>query len=639
MNTNTRKLLYIAVSVLIIGVTLISGCTPPTAEVIERVVTQVITETVIETVVVEGTSQVVEREVEKIVEVAVTATPDASVTGVLKAVPRNRTLVLGAWEQSANLNASDNFNPMMNVASLRTNYAKFVYEALMYANLNTGEEYPWLAESYTVDEDFMGMDIFLRKGVEWSDGEALNCDDVKYTIETQRDTPTAGGQHGYFVQWVESVECVDDFTVRINYTGANPRFNQRIMVGHENHFVIVPEHIFAGKDIETFTNFNLGAGLPMGSGPYKVVLVTAQQIIYDRRDDWWGAKIGFMDMPAPERIVATTAASDEAYAQLYMTDKIDFGGFALLVGTFEAAKEKNPNMRSWNAQGPVYGAADGCVYQLSLNNLKYPTNVRIAMNYAIDRQEVADLAYQGATSPLVLPISSYIWGPWESTLQPLLDKYNRDAPSQDKVDEYMELEGYAKNGDGVWEKDGEVSSITIIVPPPWAPLGPVLAEQLTKAGFQAEEQLDTANQWAAMLQNGESDATAFVHCGSLYDPYDTMKEFHGKLASPVGDTDNSGGGIFAYHRYPGDPAMDAVLDEMEKTPPSATDPTYVDWVTTAVDTYLRDMPTIVLTEELHVITMSETYWTGYPTGDDPYIAPYPCWNDFTLAVYHVQPTQ
>ncbi len=325
MKTNTRKLLIAAVSVLIIAVTLISGCTPPTAEIIEKVVTQVITETVRETVVVEGTSQVVEREVEKIVEV--TATPDTTETGVMKAVPRNRTWVVGAWEQSANLNASDNFNPMMNVASLRTNSAKFVYEALMYDNLNTGEEYPWLAESYTVDEDFMGMDIFLRKGVEWADGEALNCDDVKFTIETQRDTPTAGGQHGYFVQWVESVECIDDFTVRINYTGPNPRFHQQIMVGHENHFVIVPEHIFAGKDIETFTNLNLGAGLPMGSGPYKVVLVTAQQIIYDRRDDWWGAKIGFMDMPAPERIVATTAASDEAYAQLYMTDKIDLRWF------------------------------------------------------------------------------------------------------------------------------------------------------------------------------------------------------------------------------------------------------------------------------------------------------------------------
>jgi peptide/nickel transport system substrate-binding protein len=611
-----------------------SACSQPTPEVIREVVTQVVRETQI----VEGTAQVVEKEVE--VEVVITATPEPSAPGVLAPVPRERTWIIGGWEFTANLNGSDNFNPYMNVASLRTNYAKFVYEALFYTNLNTGEEYPWLAESYEVNDDYTGMTIYLRKGVEWADGEPLNCEDVQYSILALRDTDTAGGQHGYFQKWVDSVDCVDDYTVQVNYTDTNPRFYQRLMVGHENHFVIVPKHIFETKDVETFTNLDLGQGYPMGSGPYKLVLVTAQQAIYDRRDDWWGAKIGFMDLPEPQRIVVSTASSDQALAEQYMTDRIDYGGFALQVGSFEAAKEKNPNMRSWYPEGPVYGAPDGCVFQMALNNVKYSDpNVRIAMNYAIDRQEVADLAYQGATYPMVVPISGYVFGAWESVLQPILDKYNRDTPSQDLVEEYMEQAGYEMNADGIWEKDGEVADITIVVPQPWAPLGPVLAEQLTRAGFQAEEELDTANQWAPMHQNGEADAVAFVHCGSLYDPYDTMAQFHSKYNIPVGETDNQGGGIFAYHRYEGDPEFDAVLDEMEKTPPDPNDPTYVDWVTTAVDTYLRDMPTIVLAEELHVVTMNETYWTGYPTSDDPYIAPYPCWNDFTLTVFEVEPVQ
>jgi peptide/nickel transport system substrate-binding protein len=337
----TKKLLYgLGILAAILVVTLVS-CATPTPQVIEKIVTEIVKETVI----VEGTPVEVTREVEKVVEVVVTATPEALV-GPMKAVPRNRTLVLGGWEFTANLNASDNFNPIMNVASLRTNYSKFVYEALFYANLNTGEEYPWLAESYEVDDDAMGMDIFLRKGVEWADGTPFTCADVKYTIETQRDIPTAQGQHGYFMQWVESVECVDDYTVRINYTGANPRFYQHIMVGWENHFVIVPKHIFEGKDVATFTSLDLGKGLPMGTGAYKVMLVTPQQIVYDRRDDWWGAKVGFRDLPVPERIIVTTAAGDEILAQQYMANQIDYGGFALQVGSFEAAREKNPAMRS-----------------------------------------------------------------------------------------------------------------------------------------------------------------------------------------------------------------------------------------------------------------------------------------------------
>ena len=627
MKTSTRKLLYVAVSILIIGVTLIAGCAAPTAEVIEveKVVTQVITEKVIETVVVEGTAQIVEKEVETIIEV--TATPEP-IAGVMKPVPRNRTVVVGAWEHQSQLIGTDNFNPLINVASLRTNSAKFIYEALMYNNLNTGEYYPWLAESFELDDDYMGMDIYLRKGVEWADGEALNCDDVKYSIDIVGLTDNARWK-GLFNEWIESVECVDDFTVRVNYTKTNPRFHFRLMVGWENHFVIVPEHIFVDKDFGTFTNLDLGKGWPMGSGPYKLILVTPNQIIYDRRDDWWGAKIGFQDMPIPERIVSTNAASDEAYAQLYMTDKLDYGGFALQIGSFEAAKEKNPNVRSWYNEGPIYGAADGCMYRLRINNSRFDRDMRLALNYAMDRQEVVDLAYQGATIPKEYPISNYIMGAWGDILQPVFDKYNRNAPSQDKVDEHMEAAGYEKNGDGFWAKDGEVLEITVHTPQPWAPIGPVVGEQFIEAGFKTEEFMDTANQWQAALAAGEFDIIPLVLCGSIYDPYDSLNWFHSK---------NSGVGSYS-DMYPGDPRMDELIELMEATPPDTGNAAYVEWAKEAMDIFLRDMPTLIISEELHVITMNETYWTGWPNENDPYIAPYPCWNDFTLAIFHVQPTQ
>ena len=111
-----------------------------------------------------------------------------------------------------------------------------------------------------------------------------------------------------------------------------------------------------------------------------------------------------MDLPAPERIVGTNAASDEAYAQLYMTDKIDFGGFALQLGSFEAAKEKNPNVRSWNAEGPVYGAPDGCMYQLALNNTKYPDLMFVLrMNYAHGPSGSRRPGLPGCDHPQVLP--------------------------------------------------------------------------------------------------------------------------------------------------------------------------------------------------------------------------------------------
>ena len=57
-------------------------------------------------------------------------------------------------------------------------------EGLFYRNLNNGEETPWLGESYKPNADFTQWTIKLRKGVEWSDGEAFTCKDVKFTLDT-----------------------------------------------------------------------------------------------------------------------------------------------------------------------------------------------------------------------------------------------------------------------------------------------------------------------------------------------------------------------------------------------------------------------------------------------------------------------
>ncbi len=630
------KLVYslLALSfVLMLGLMSACGGTP---EVITQVVTQVVKETQI--VEIEGETVVQEVEVEREVEVVVTATPEP-MDLAMKSITRDRTVILGAWELASQLVGTDAFNPILSAVPMRTNYAKWVFEALMYYNMTSGEEYPWLAESYELDDDYTGITIYLRKGVTWSDGEAFTCDDVKFTIDANMTVETAR-YRGDFTKWFENVTCVDDFTLKIDYTDANPRIHQKLLIGWENHFVIVPEHIFADKDIETFTNIDLGKGWPIGTGPYKLVLVSPQQVIYDRRDTWWGAETGFMDMPEPLRIVGTNAATDEAYAQLYMTDKLDYGGFALMLGSFEAARDKNPTVRSWFKEGPPYGAPDGCMYQLQLNNNKFSdTNVRLALNYALDRQEVVDLAYQGATFTKAAPISEYVMGGWGDIVGPIIDKYERDAPSQDKVDEYMTAAGYAKNSDGYWEKDGEVLEFTITVPTSWAAMGPVLAEQFTEAGFKAEEKLDVANQFTPEIDSGEFDATAYVQCGSNFDPYDTLSFFHSSCWAPEGEPVPAGCSQQRGGRFIGDPELDAALDYMEVTPPDINNPDYVAAVETAMDIYMREMPQLIIAEELHVITMNDSYWTGWPNSDDSYIAPYPCWSDFTLAIYRIKPTR
>jgi peptide/nickel transport system substrate-binding protein len=78
---------------------------------------------------------------------------------------------------------------------------------------------------------------------------------------------------------------------------------------------------------------------------------------------------------------------------------------------------------------------------------------------------------------------------------------------------------------------------------------------------------------------------------------------------------------------------------MESIPGSVDDARYLELTAQAVDIYLRDMPEIMLLEELHVVAFNETYWTGWPNADDPYVAPYPCWEAWNLVVHTIQPVQ
>jgi peptide/nickel transport system substrate-binding protein len=125
-------------------------------------------------------------------------------------------------------------------------------------------------------------------------------------------------------------------------------------------------------------------------------------MVFDRRDDWWGAKVGFEDLPAPERIILVPVGGDESMAQLLIANEVD-SGHPLLPGTFAAVTARNDKIRSWNREGPVWGAPDGCGYNLVFNNAKEPWNnadVRIAINYGLDRARMPTSLWSSPSRPI-----------------------------------------------------------------------------------------------------------------------------------------------------------------------------------------------------------------------------------------------
>ena len=57
----------------------------------------------------------------------------------------------------------------------------------------------------------------------------------------------------------------------------------------------------------------------------------------------------------------------------------------------------------------------------------------------------------------------------------------------------------------------------------------------------------------------------------------------------------------------------------------------------ALDIALRDVPQIDMLEELHVVTFNDTYWTGWPTAANPYVAPYTPWEAFNIVIHTLKP--
>lgn len=58
-----------------------------------------------------------------------------------------------------------------------------MWEPLFILSYGTGELQPWLAESMEPNATFDEWTLKIRQGVEWSDGEAFNADDVVFTVD------------------------------------------------------------------------------------------------------------------------------------------------------------------------------------------------------------------------------------------------------------------------------------------------------------------------------------------------------------------------------------------------------------------------------------------------------------------------
>ncbi len=557
----------------------------------------------------------------------------------LPEVPRNRTLISQGWDLYNQVPSPENLSPYNGILLHERNSLHYtVNEMLFYTNHNTNEIIPWQAKGFSYSPDFRQITVTLRDGVTWSDGQPFTAEDVVFTLDMLRRAAPDMVFSSAIKEWVEKAEAIDPLTVRITLTKPGPRWAQDFLAtGQTTRFIVVPKHIWADKDPKTFGNFDLAKGWPVGTGPYKVVRSDSGAIVFDRRAEWWAVKAGLAKaMPAPERVIYRPATA-EALPQLFAGNEIDMGR-ALPLGAFEAARARNPNLVSWNAKGPVWGAPDGCTLAVAFNTQVAPFDdvaVRQAIAAVVDRDQISDLSYEGAWPPALGPFSAFAgMKAYTTQMAPVLAAAGT-KPDRARAAALLTGRGFTRGADGKWQLPGGKPWPVTIMAQQTDPIAPVLARQLQTAGFDAIFNGVQDSAYFQALVKGAYGMAIYGHCGSLYDPWQTLEHFHSKYAAPPG---KDVPGVRTVTRY-ANPEFDKLVDAMEARQPSPNDPAYMALTRQATEIVMRDVPQIALIDEEHAVTFNTTYWTGWPSAADPYVSPYQAWEGFARVIDRLRPAK
>ena len=543
---------------------------------------------------------------------------------------------------NVNVPAPDMWNPYIPGSFILQGMNQNMMEPLFMLNYETGKVEGWLAESYAANETQDEVVVTLKPGTEWSDGTPLTSEDVVFTINMLKEYAPQLNWSGSVKQWVKSVEAVDDRKIKFTLTGSNPLFVMENLAGTTSQAIVpLPKHIWEGKDPVTFKNeFDEKTGSPVFSGPYVVKNFSSTQFDYKRNDNWWGAKSGAFPLPAPLEIHRPWVADQAPRDQMLVNNEADLGG-GNSPSTNLALMAQNPKLVSYTDKPPL-GWIDPCPRMLTINSTVAPWDkkeLRRALSYAINRQQIVDVVNEGAgaTSSFIFPdyAGMKVYQDAIADIIAPIGEFN-----QDKARKLIEGQGYKLDaGSGKYvSADGKTLTLDIVLPPFMEPWARMVAQQLNDVNVDAVLRI---LEWGVFRdQTGRGNFTAATQwdgCGSVIEPWFGMQRYHKKWVNPIGtagteyvDNTNNGG------RWVND-EYSALVDKMGGLP--LGDPKIVDLMKQAVTIFADEMPDIPLVQTPAFYLYNTTYWTNWPTADNNYVQPPNHWQHFLRQLIEIKPAQ
>jgi peptide/nickel transport system substrate-binding protein len=565
-------------------------------------------------------------------------------------VARNRTLIA---ENISGRNANpENFNPYIVNIVLHTGLQQACIEPVQYLNLELGKELPWQITGFKYDDGFMGVTMSVRQGIYWSDGYPFGGNDIAYTINMLKSNAPDLQFSSDIEHWVKDAS-VNGSDVHVLFNSPNPRFMTQFFSTLYNSIYIVPEHIWKDKDPKTFTNYDPAQGWPVFTGPYTLTSSNELQTVWDRNDNWWGAKaapaIGGIDhqsplsMPVPERIIFVGVENAENRAAKAIANDMDTF-WHMPRSVFEPVAKSNPNIKSWFPDLP-YAYFDPAPRHLAFN-LKAPPfdnrDVRWAISYAIDRQKIVDFAYEGITTvtDVFFPLTPAMAAFRQSAID-LFEQYPASKFDLSESANRMTAAGYTRGSDGKWVdssgntvvmqinvRGGEEDQIRVV---------PIVADQLTAAGFDASFKITEAGSFFDGIARGDILTNLQLVGGNavnVSDPWGTFDLLHSRNSKPIGQVATGQRSRFENADF------DTAVDAMSKI--TTGDPQMKDLFRTAMEIILTEMPIVPLVQTALLTPNNYTYWTNWPDFQDQvnphnYFSPSQWWGTFYHSILNIKP--
>ncbi|AJE45760.1 ABC transporter substrate-binding protein [Celeribacter indicus] len=235
---------------------------------------------------------------------------------------------------------------------------------------------PGLAENWT-RVDAQTIDLVLRQGVKFHDGNTMTAEDVIFSLSEVRladpDSPGFGTAQ-QFLSTISGAAKIDDQTVRVTSSVPDPALEKRLSTWGSQ---IIPKAAFEAAGWDGF------AQAPIGTGPFRFKALSPEAVTLVTHAEYWDGAPGaaglvFRSVPELSSRIA-----------------------GLQAGEFDVIADVPPDQFSAVAGSDDLSITGGPISSIRVvkfdtrNETLKDARVRRALGLAIDRQAIVDALWQG----------------------------------------------------------------------------------------------------------------------------------------------------------------------------------------------------------------------------------------------------